>query len=458
MPLSVRVSSDKMEVRLVVSPPCESDPPIERDTIDAFLTESKIVNGLDESAIAMLVERVSGGGNPSEDVVVARGTRPIPGSNAHVELHFEQMPQPGALNANNGSIDYYERGFPLVVSKGTLLATKIPPNTGEPGRDVYGKEVPAKPGKDLMLVAGPGAELSADGLECRAGCAGVATAMGPTKVGVLEKYTIPGDVDFHTGNLHMEGALVIQGWVRTGFKVEASGDILIKGGVEPSNVTAGANVVVRGGVFGGGDSAVTVRGGLLAHFLENAQVTSAGDVTVETGTVRSVVSSDGKFCAVRGKGCVVGGWVCAAKGLEVNELGSRAGVRTVVEVGIDRETRAKLARMERDVALYDRNQQKISKGLSVANLRMKCGQVGPRAERALTKLVRIRKETEALRTAIANCRKELEKVDVSVKVKRCTYEGVTVFVSGRRMDVRDDILDGGEFVLDREEGRVTFRR
>jgi hypothetical protein len=244
----------------------------------------------------------------------------------------------------------------------------------------------------------------------------------------------------------MKGVLVVRGSVRAGFQVHATGDLMIGGGIEPSIVKTDANLEVEGGVVGGEQSTVDCGGSLGAQYIENASVHAGGDVTVRNGILSSHVTADGRVIATQGKGYIIGGTVRGAKGVEANELGSRTGLHTVVDVGVDSATRAKLAQMERDCALYARNRQKIASG-----------QLLPAERKAFAKLVRYRREMESMRQNIANCWKRLQRTSATVKVRTAVYEGVTVFVSGRRLDVCGDISIPGEFVLDVEKRRVDFR-
>jgi hypothetical protein len=411
-----------------------------------WLEANKVVYGVCTDAITVALAEARAPGVPVEDVVVAKGTPPKPGQDARVEFCFGLEPSAGSVTGDGDHIDYHERGLLHSVCKGDLLARKIPATPGEAGRDVYGRTVPARPGKDVKLAATGEAVLSEDGLECRAASDGVVVAVGSGTVGVFEKYTVPGDVDLHTGNLHMKGVLVVRGSVRAGFQVHATGDLMIGGGIEPSVVETDANLEVKGGVVGGEQSTVDCGGSLGAQYIENASVHAGGDVTVRNGILSSHVTADGRVIATQGKGYIIGGTVRGAKGVEANELGSRTGLHTVVDVGVDSATRAKLAQMERDCALYARNRQKIASG-----------QLLPAERKAFAKLVRYRREMESMRQNIANCWKRLERTSATVKVRTAVYEGVTVFVSGRRLDVCGDISIPGEFVLDVEKRRVDFR-
>lgn len=455
--MRVDVSKDCMEARLTVPAAAGAEAAPELADVMRWLEASKVVHGICSDAIATALAQARALAEPVQDVVVAKGTVPEPGKDARIEFYFGRGPLAGSITKDGDRIDYHERGFLQSVNKGDLLARKIPATPGEPGRDVYGRTILPKPGKDVLLAAATAAVLSEDGLECRAASDGAAVVIGPGKVGVIEKYTVPGDVDLHTGNLEMKGALVIQGWVRAGFHVHATGDLMIGGGVEPSVIKTDANLAAEGAIVGGEQSRVACGGSLAAQFIENAHVYAGGDVEVRNGILNSQVTADGRVIATQGKGYIIGGTVRAAKGVEANELGSRGGSsHTVVDVGVDSVTRARLARMEHDCELYKRNRRKIAKTLAGLIEKAQAGKLLPPERQALARWVRYRREIESTRQNIAECWKRLATASAAVRVHKAVYEGATIFISGRRLDVRDDILTPGEFVLDTEKEQVAF--
>lgn len=451
------VSQDAMEVRLVVHPLSETGTALEQGDIEQWLRQHGIVHGLCRDALEAALAHSRMMNVPVSSFVLAKGTPPEAGEDARIEFFFRSGPSVGHVADCSARIDFWERDFLHKVDEGDLLARKTPATAGKEGRDVRGRVVTAAASKDVVLEVTGEAVLSDDGLECRAGKAGVAVVVAPAKIGVFQEYTVPGDVDFSTGNLHMDGSLTIQGWVRAGFRVSATGDIVVCGGIEPAVLEMDANLVVRGGITGGEQSSVKARGSVSARFIENAHVEAGGDVTVVDGILNSRVEAQGYVTATAGKGCITGGTVQAVKGVEVNELGSRAAQQTIVDVGLNADARAKLVEMEHDCALYQRNQQKIAKAFATLSRKSRSQKLSPEEMQALAKLARFRREIQQKHRSIAEFWRRLLDVAATVKVHRAVYEGTTVLVFGRRMDIREDMLAPGEFVLDMEEGHVAYR-
>ena len=453
----ILASHDGMEAELIVYPIESAGDVPEYEEVELWLEQSKVIRGIlpDEIKEALASARLPG--TSIHETVIARGSLPKNGENAQIMFHFKKQTLAGSAGQNNDRVDFWEREFLHGVREGELLAEKIPATLGQEGYDIFGKIQPCVAGKDINLDVTGDAVLSSDGLECHAGHDGVVVVIGQNKVGVYQVYQVPGDVDLKTGNLHMNGVLTIQGWVRAGFKVYATGDVSIGGGIEPSIVEVDANLTVKGGIIGGEHSHINTGGTLSAHFMENAVVRSGGDVTVRDGILGSHVTADGQVVVTGDKGCIVGGTILAAQGIEVNELGSRAGIPTVVDVGIDTATRTKLAEMERDCAVYERNQQKITSAILSLGRKGVAGKLLPTETQALAKIVRYRRDIEMKRKSIADYQNRMDTASASIKVNKAVHEGVTVFVFGQRLDVSRDMLYAGEFILDSKQNRVTYR-
>ncbi len=453
----VRVAKDGMTAWMDAYPPADDGIGLETAEVISQLEALGVVHGVLRESVAAALSQARATGAPVRNAVIALGTPPKRGTDAHIAFLFRREPLVGWTDEEDASIDYRERGFFQAVCRGDALARKTPATPGECGHDLYGKEIASVPGQDVPLEIAGDVELSEDGLECRATADGVVISVGSGTVGVFQEYTIPGDVDLHTGNLEMKGALAIQGWVRAGFKVHASGNLVIGGGIEAADVKTDGNLIVKGGIAGGAQTEVISRGAVAAQFIENACVRASGDVTVRDGILNSQVTGEGCVAATDGKGYIIGGTVRAAKSIEVNELGSRAGLHTVVDVGVDSATRAKLAEMERDCASFERNQQKILKVLAALVQKGKAGKLDAREAQTLARLARYRRDIELKRRNIAGCWKRLEATEASIKVRKAAYDGVVVQVLGQHMHVREDLLQPGEFVLDREQGRVVYK-
>ncbi len=286
---------------------------------------------------ALAAARASGAAVP--DVVLARGRAPEHGADGWLEFFQIQRGKVGAVDSA-GRVDWRDRGFSPVVEQGGDIARLHPPTQGTPGRDVFGEEVPARPGRPLALRLGRGVESLESGMLLRARVTGVVLWLkGLLDVsGLLD---VPGDVDYATGNIRvLQGSVHVKGNVRSGFEVEAPGAVLVDQAVENARIVAGGDVTVRGGVFMSGAEGAFIKaeGSVSASYSHNAHITAGGDVTIARYITSSVVQSGyrvrsgGRVRVTDPRGRIMGGTVICAEGLEVYEAGSPLGVATVLAV------------------------------------------------------------------------------------------------------------------------------
>jgi uncharacterized protein (DUF342 family) len=283
------------------------------------------------------------------------------------------------------------------------------------------------------------------------------------KIWISKQYEVPGDVDYSIGNLSMEGSLDIRGWIHSGFEVRASDEIKIGGGVEDAIVEAGADIYINGGIIGSAEGRVQAGGNITARFFESARVHADGDIFVHDDILRSTVSANGSIIVTKGKGRIRGGSVEAAKGVEANEIGSDAGVKTSVSVGTDSKTRKLLADAKKQLEDFKRKKAKTDKLLARFVKKYKSKTLPEEITRRLEKLVKFRREVVHNETMMAKYRQKLaqeisekEAEPVEVKVNKAVYCGTTIIISGCAYYVKEDIRGKALFVLNEEQQAVEL--
>jgi hypothetical protein len=333
----VHVSSDKLQATAALH---------HKDALGAEITPEGMVVALaaqgiscgiqlDRILAALVQARETGKG--VEGVLVAQGQAPVHGENGRLEVLCGDhgCAEPPDENAR---IDYRDRGLFPVAAPGDTIARLHPPTKGVAGRDIYGIVVQARDGAPLRLVAGKNVEAQEGGTSYRAKIAGVVLT-GKGTLDVSELLTVPGDVDYGTGNIELtQGSLRLGGNVRTGFTVKVPGQVLVEGMVESACIIAGGDVIVRGGIFMSGDEAAHVEAGgsVTAAFTHNAMIQAGGDVTIALSMVGSKsnkgsrVTSGGFVRVSDPKGRIMGGTVVCANGIEVFDAGSDRGMATTL--------------------------------------------------------------------------------------------------------------------------------
>ncbi len=461
----LQISKDKLSARLTVHPPSQSGKMLTMEIVEKMLTDLGITRNINQSAIEQALKEASAGGMPILNTVIAEGKAPEPGENARIEFKFQTEKMVGTIDQKSGSIDYKDRQALQNVKTGQVLAIRVPPTEGENGISVYGDVIPAEPGTDEILVRGENVEVSDDGLVLTSAIDGVVVLTHKNKVGVSKQFKVPGDVDYSTGNLSMDGALNINGWIRTGFHVQAKGDIMVGEGIEGAHVEAGADISVKGGIIGSGEGEVRAGGNIIVRFIENARVHANGNILISNDIVRSNVSANNRIIDTGGRGRIRGGSVSAGKVIEMNEIGSPAGIITHVSVGVAPELKERFLDISKKLAEYRKTKIKINMTLAQYEKLVKDKTIPGGLLHKLETLRQNRRMVVVEEESLVKEREELSrKLPVAddkpsaVKVKGVVYSGTTVFINGYAFKVTDDIKGKVTFILDKEELVVKMVR
>jgi len=462
---ALQISKDQLSVRLSIHPPSSSGKMLTMEMVEKMLTDLGITYGINQNAIEEALKGAAAGGFPILNTVISEGKAPEPGNNARIEFKFQTEKMVGTVDQKSGAIDYKERQALQNVKTGQVLAIKVPATEGKDGISVYGEVIRADPGIDEILVRGENVVVSDDGLVLTSAIDGVVVLTHRNKVEVFKQFKVPGDVDYSTGNLSMDGTLDINGWIRAGFHVQAKGNILVGEGIEDAYVEAGADISVKGGIIGSGGGEVRAGGNIVVRFIENARVHANGNILIGNDIVRSTVSANNRIIDTGGRGRIRGGSVSAGKVIEINEIGSPAGIVTHVSVGVDPELKERFLDISKKLAEYKKTRIKISMTLakydSLGKNKTVPGGLLHKLETLRQNRRMIAVEEEKLAKEKEALSKRLPVTDekpLAVKVKGVVYSGTTVFMNGYAFNVTDDIEGKVTFILDDQERVVKMVR
>jgi len=216
---------------------------------------------------------------PMHNVEIARGVLPSKGEDAVIDLKFP-------LRAEQGFTNEYLRA--RKVRRGDVLCHKIPPTLGDKsGATLQGQMLPPRMGWDVKMVAHQGTRLNPSGTEVLADVDGLVIAhrketsidvpygrkILPCEISIqVEPLTVlsgkrrevlttdaPIEVAgslFENSRLISRSLIHIQGDVRRGSMIQASGDITIAGEVQEGAVTSDGCITADGEVT---DSKITAK-------------------------------------------------------------------------------------------------------------------------------------------------------------------------------------------------------
>ena len=341
--MKVTVSLDKMKVTCRFYPPSKGGRVMNTEGIVSELTSRKVRFGLDQDAILnFLSDR-----KYCTDYVFANGKQPVHGRDAKIEYFFNTNKNLQPKRNEDGSVDYKELNTISHIKKGDLLARLIKEDPGHPGKNVYGEEIKPRTVRTVKLDFGKNISINEDKTEIYSEVTGHVNMVND-KVFVSDVYQVAADVDNSIGNIDYDGSIEIQGNIKSGFFVRATGDIIINGVVENAYVESGGQIVVKRGIQGMMKGTLKAATNVMAKYIENARIIAGGFVEAEA-ILNSDVSAVGEVRVHGKKGLINGGTIRAGKSIETEYAGTGMGTFTTLEVGIDPNKKERYVELNKEV-------------------------------------------------------------------------------------------------------------
>jgi uncharacterized protein (DUF342 family) len=458
----LEISEDRLSASIILYSSSSKKRFITSELIKEIIERAGIRSGITLDEVESFLASDGKKTFPPKKIIVAKGIAPVNGEDAKINIKFSKDKEAGHLDSDTGRMDFREQSFIHNVKKDDLLAEKIPLTEGTDGKDIFGEIIPATPGRDCKLILGTNVILSPDGLRLFSAMDGMVAIQDGNRISVTQSHEIQGDIDMNTGNLKMDGSLVIKGWVTSGFAAMASGEIHVGKGVEQATVEAGAGLFIQGGIVGGDNADIISGGELNAFFIENAKVRSKGDIHIRDDIRNSSVSSGGMIDATSGKGRIIGGTITALKEIKANEAGSPAGVKTNLIVGVNPEQTERKEKITQRLEEFTHQKAKID--IILVRFKNKNGNAEiPKEMRfKLDKLIKQRRSIVQMEDKLNEYMAELHKREMdeathspSLTVNRMVYAGTKITIKGSFLDVETDMPGKTRFHLDKGN-RIIF--
>ena len=336
------------------------------------------------------------------------------------------------------------------VSKNEVIAKRIPPTAGTPGKDIFGNEVKPRPGEWQPFKLGEHVEIVDENTL-------VATDYGAIHIeedgtiSVKDEWTIEGDVDLSTGHIEFYGKkLIIKGSVLGGFTVEANGDVIIEKNIEDEVIVLTGGDLVVNGIVRSENTMVKTGGNLVCGIFEYARAFVGGDLIVRDYLLNGRCQVHGNVEVMGGKGLIAGGRILMGGGLKANDLGTMANVPTVVGAGFDPLLRLHYESMISEQESLAARLSKVKEGLlKIERLESKQGGLDSR----------LKTTKEQLKKAFTAITKELEKNRDRIKElekKLGLMENATICVYGTAYANTTVRIFEASLTLKRPVERVEF--
>ncbi|HNT35146.1 MAG TPA: FapA family protein [bacterium] len=421
-----------------------------------LLQQQSIRNGLLPDAIKKSLESK----DRDTDILIARGTPPVHGINGSVKYTIPPDAIRAAPRLNpDGKVDMKELQVLHNFHTNDVLAELIPHTLGIAGKSVSGEPIEPQPGKPATLTVGKGTMVSPDRTKLVAANDG-ALVYHEGIICIYPVFTVKEDVDYSVGNLDFVGTIFVKGNVLSGFRVKAEGDISIDGLVEAAQIFAGNEIVIRGGVQGGGRAIIEAGGSIYANFINDAKLRAGEKIETRGSIMRCEVFAADEIVSPSKEGEIVGGKVIAGRKVQVQNLGTALGVTTFIEVGTDPSIVSRLetlqALLAEDQEAFKQIAQTVDK---IRTLERRIGRLPSRNQRefeaALNNLNTLRANIELGQNEITRLEQQLEAMkESSVCVLGTVHPGVVIKIGKSTFKVAE-AMQAVRFQLQDDRIRIS---
>ena len=444
--------ADKWRGIMVLPPQKQLKRQLSADDIQNLISEIPIRLMVDYDKVSELVEE-NLKFNEGVCCVFVEGKKPINGNVQKVILDYDMSIETGK-KSEDGSIDFKERSFIHNIDAGVQIAHFIPETPAVDGLDIYDEVLEANYDEDPCYKIGNNLKVEADGINIKSAIKGILVnnnnTISVSNVIEIEK------VDLSTGNIEVDGSVIIKENVTPGFSIKTEGDIKVNGNIEDAKINCGGNLIVSGGIIGGPDSDMHINGKVYASFIRNANLISNGDV-IANQIVNSDISCNNRVIVLEGKGVIIGGNVKALNGVWARSIGAISESKTTIIVGRDAEAYALFKNIQTTIKA---NREEISKFKTLlgseyfkdpkAFIQRIPENKRETIKNILKKVTNLVKEATELEEKRKEMSEEFEKLsNSSVTSMEGFFPGVTVYISNIRKYITNKI-SGTEYFYSKE--------
>jgi len=354
--IDIRVSPDRMCARLILRPGFGRE--TATDAFRAVLLEQAGVEPTPEVLAAfdrVLAEPADPG--QTLDQVIAQGVAPKPGADGQIEWMVDQ-PHADDPSSEDGRVNFYDQSPYITVTEGQCLGLIHKPTPGTPGHDVTGRPLPARDGKPCHLKVDESITIRSDG-QIIANRRGI-LSRSRGKASIQQLLQVERHVDFRTGNLDFAGDIVVNRDVRDRFSVKATGNITVCGLIGAATLECGGDLQARGGFAGRELGHARVGGDLHARYLNECSACVVGDLIVAREMINCQADVHGSVDSPHA--AIIGGQLRVGGRVECRNLGSDAGVHTVVRIGLVPALEPMADRLEQIIASLEQERHEKMSG------------------------------------------------------------------------------------------------
>lgn len=456
----ILIHTDKRRLNafLTLKPQSNSAPLVPAVILNRILESNLVFVEDDLARLKELVATYCSSRTPVEKVVIARGLEPLQGEDGKIEWAIQYESK--KVVDEDAQIDFRERETIRNVRKGDKLLTILPPGPGLPGRDVFGAEIAAPPGRLLRILRGANVRVEADGTVFYADADGRVT-LERNLLRVDPIIEVKEDVDFSVGNIDFNGYVHVFGGVLDGFVVKAARGITIGGMVGTATLESDADIVIKGGMAGRGKGTIRCGGKLTAKYLNQLTAHVNGDILVSTEIHNCIINSLGNITVTRGS--IIGGEITALGSISAPTIGSPMAIKTVVAAGVNFTIVSKLRELHAAISASESAVKKITERVApfLQNKEQLASLPTAKLELIRNLLLELQTEQQTLKNLqaqeaelIAAEQSQQKKVII---VSRRLHAGVEIILGNCRMSISDDLDGPLKLTPNEADGTIRIR-
>lgn len=406
------------------------------------LERREIIFGIKHEAISELIDKR----RMNEKVLIAEGIPARKGKDGwfefFVRIDLPRIPAP----LPDGGVDYVNIEAFEMVDKDEKIAFYHRAEKGTNGKNIYGKTIHANSGIEKKPLRGEGFVIAPDGVTYLSKLNGKFEYKNG-RIMITNMLVVYEDVTSVTGKLEVDGSVYVVGSIYSGGYIKATGDIIIERNVETARLIAGGNVMIKKGSCSKRDCFIEAGGEVSGSFFEAANITAGGNVKANY-IMNSNINAMGRVIVSGRKGMILGGRICAVKGVDTYNLGNTSHLKTVLEVG-------RTEMYDKQQAVYSDKREQLLRELSALE----------QGWNKILQMIAIKKEVSEdtvrkVHATIVAKGDELAELDASAsKLANITDQNMNapVCVRGKAYGGSIIVINSIKYMLTLEVSRVIFK-
>jgi len=436
-------SADKLSLFLKFIPPRGFGKYPKFEEIERLVYELGVKVSLEKEVIENAIKNRAA----NSSFLIAKGEKPRDGIDTSVEWAAERMgPEKIIYYRPDGSVDFKRIYLLSNVHNDQVIGTICQATDGISGRDIYGDELPAKPGREKQIALGKNVAISEDGKNVLSKMDGQIKFESGI-VNVYPTFEIYGDVGYKTGNVEFSGSVVVKGTVLDGFSIKAGGNVYVENSVGEVSIEAEGDIYIPGGFIGKSKGFLKAGKSVIVKFAENGIIEAKERVVADLAIIHSRVTSGDKIEACGRRGQIVGGELFAANEISAKVIGAPVGVATRLNLGFDTVSMEYYEKISNDLNYNEKEIEKISQAQNYLRLSRVRGE--KKIEGDIEEMVkRLEATAVMLETRWNYLKAEKERLlkEMNVEVRGCVkvtdviYNGVIINIKNVLYNVQSNII------------------